>query len=266
MALLGQLNKIFVALVYGFILLPVFFVIYVAFFDSQFLAFPPPGYTLEWFAKALDQDALINGFITSAQVALVAATIGVVFGTLSSIALVYHRFPGRQLLRSLLLSPLVVPSIVIGTALYVFYIQLAQTTGWNPTENLTGLVIAHTMLTIPWSVRLITANLDMLDQSPEEAARNLGADARTTFLRITLPRMRSGIVAASLFSFVISFENLEVSLLLVSPGSTTLPIAMMQYLRFEMDPTIAAASTIQIAIIGVLLIISDRFVKLSRVV
>jgi len=106
----------------------------------------------------------------------------------------------------------------------------------------------------------------MLDRSIEEAARNLGASAWSTFWYVTLPRMRAGIVAAALFSFIISFENLEVSVLLVTPGSTTLPIAMLQYLEFEMDPTLAAASAIQIAIIAILLLISDRYVKLSRVV
>ena len=187
-------------------------------------------------------------------------------GILASIAIVYFDFPGRELMKSLLLAPLLVPGIVIGTALYIYFIQIAQVTGFNATMSMTGLLVAHVMLTIPWSVRLIVASLGMLDRSVEEAARNLGASAWTTFYRITLPRMRSGIVAAALFSFVISFENLEVSVLLVSPGNTTLPIAMLQYLEWDMDPTLAAASTVQIIIIGALLLISDRFVKLSQVV
>ncbi|WP_293721275.1 ABC transporter permease [Stappia sp.] len=255
-----------IVLLYLFLLLPVLAVTYVSFFDSQFLSFPPPGYTLRWFANVLEQDALISGFITSGEVALLASVIGVVSGVLASLALVHFEFPGREAIKSFLLAPLLVPGIVIGTALYIFYIQIAQSTGWNPTRSLTGLVVAHVMLTIPWSVRLIAASMGMLDRSVEEAARNLGAGALKTFVLITLPRMRAGIVAAALFSFVISFENLEVSVLLVQPGATTLPIAMLQYIEWNMDPTLAAASAVQILIIGALLLISDRFVKLSQVV
>jgi len=100
----------------------------------------------------------------------------------------------------------------------------------------------------------------------EEAAANLGAGPLTVFRRITLPMMRPGLVAASLFSFIQSFENLELSLLLVGPGRITLPVAMLNYLEFRIDPTIAAVATMQIVIIGVLMLITDRFVKLSRIV
>lgn len=258
--------RVLIFLLYGFLLLPVVAVTYVAFFDSKFLMFPPPGYTLEWFANVFRQRAFIEGFVTSGQVAFLASLIGVFSGTLAAFSLVYFDFPGRKAALNFMLAPLLVPGIVAGTALYIFYIQVGQTTGWFPTRSLAGLVIAHVVLTIPWSVRLIVASLGMLDRSIEEAARNLGASAWSTFWHVTLPRMRAGIVAAAIFSFVISFENLEVSVLLVTPGSTTLPIAMLQYLEFEMDPTLAAASAIQIAIVAILLLVSDRYVKLSRVV
>jgi putative spermidine/putrescine transport system permease protein len=159
-----------------------------------------------------------------------------------------------------------VPNIVLGTALYVFYIAVSDSTGLELTRGIAGLVAAHLLLTVPWSIRLISANLIGIDRSIEEAAANLGANPLRTFLSITLPQMRSGVIAAALFSFIISFENLELSLLLVEPGATTLPIAIMQYLEFNMDPTIAAVSTAQIVIIAALLVITDRFVKLSRVV
>lgn len=255
-----------IVLVYGLMLLPVIFVVWLSFFNSAFPSFPPPGYTLHWFARAATRQSFTSGFLTSMEVAIVAAVIGVAAGTLASLALARHRFPGRDALNMLLLSPLIVPGIVIGTALFIFYIDIAGIFRWNPMRHIIGLVIAHTMLTIPWSIRLISANLVMQDPKVEEAARNLGADAWTTFRRVTLPMMRAGIVAATLFSFIVSFENLEVSLMVVAPGTTTFPIALLQYLEFNIDPTIAAASTVQIVIIGVLLLISDRFVKLSRIV
>jgi putative spermidine/putrescine transport system permease protein len=179
---------------------------------------------------------------------------------------VRYRFPGRGTLNTLLLGPLVVPGIVAGTALYVYYVALEKTLDLDIRATLPGLVLGHILLTIPWTVRLVSASLIGLDRAMEEAAANLGAPPLTVFRRITLPMMRPGLVAASLFSFIQSFENLELSLLLVGPGRITLPVAMLNYLEFRIDPTIAAVATIQIVLIGALMLITDRFVKLSRIV
>ena len=122
------------------------------------------------------------------------------------------------------------------------------------------------LLTIPWTVRLVAASLQGLDRSAEEAAANLGARPLTVFWRVTLPMLRPGVVAACLFSFIQSFENLELTLLLVGPGRVTLPVAMLNYLEFRVDPTLAAVATVQIILVGALMLITDRFVKLSRVV
>ncbi len=254
------------ALVLSFLLLPVVFVVWVSFFDSPFLTFPPEGYTTDWYGVALSRPEFLTGFITSGIVAISSSLIAVSSGVMAAIALTRYDFPGRDLLRALLLSPLLIPNIVLGVALYIFFIFVADTFLVDLTSNYTGLIAAHSMLVLPWSVRLVGANLVSLDPSLEEAAMNLGASRWTAFFRVTLPQIRSGIVAAILFSLIISFENLELSLLIVSPGRTTLPIAIMQYLEFNMDPTISAVSTIQIVVIATLLLISDRFVKLSRIV
>jgi putative spermidine/putrescine transport system permease protein len=255
-----------IALAFAIMVMPVVFVIWSAFFDSPFLSFPPPGYTVRWFAEAFGRPAFLSGFWMSMKIALIAALAGVCMGTLASLVLVRSRFRGRGFLNSLLLSPLMVPNIVLGIALYVFFIWIADHSPLDLTTGMAGLVVAHTLLTLPWSVRLISASLVGADRSIEEAAMNLGAGPFRTFLTVTLPLMRSGVIAAALFSFIISFENLELSLLLVGPGSTTFPIALMQYLEFNMDPTAAAASAIQVTLIVCLLLIADRQVKLSRIV
>lgn len=256
----------FVSSVFVFLLVPVVFIVWVAFFDSAFLTFPPPGYTLHWFAEAAKTPVFLNGFLTSLFVAAIAASISVIIGAVAALALVRHKFPGSEALNGLLLSPLIIPNIVLGIALYIFFVAIADSFGFDLTASNSGLIIAHAMLVLPWSVRLIGANLIGQDLSIEEAASNLGASRITVFRRITFPLMRGGIVAAALFSFIISFENLELSLLLVTPGRTTLPIALMQYLEFNMDPTIAAVSSVQIFIIAALLLLTDRFFKLSRIV
>ncbi len=133
-------------------------------------------------------------------------------------------------------------------------------------RKLPGLIGGHTLIVIPWVVRLITASLAGFDRAIEEAALNLGATPWTAFFRITLPSIRPGIVAGSLFGFVTSFGNLEMSLFLLSPGMTTLPIAILQYLEWRLDPTIAAVSVMQITLIAAAMIVTDRYVKLARVV
>ena len=250
----------------GFILLPLIFVIWLAFFQNEIVSFPPEGYTLRWFRAIFDQNKFVDGFVVSIQTGLVATLLGLALGVPAALAVARRRFAGRETLNTLLLMPLVVPGVVLGTSIYVFHIETEIATGLPIIGSLGGLIAAHTLVVIPWCVRLVTASLAGMDRATEEAAQNLGATPLVTFFRVTLPAIRPGIVAGALFGFVMSFGNLEMSLFLVGPGRTTLPIAILQYLEWKLDPTIAAVSVLQIAIIGVAMIVTDRYVKLSRVV
>lgn len=247
-------------------LCPLFFVIALSFFKDSILFFPPSGYTLSWYQNAWENQSFINGFIFSLQIALISALIGVSLGVMAALGIVRFKFSGAQYINTLLLSPLLMPGIVTGIAIYLFYLRTENFLDQDIVGTIGGLVLAHICLTIPWTVRLVSASMHGLDGSIEEAARNLGANSRVAFFRVTLPMLRPAIVAAALFSFIVSFENLEVSLSLVGPGNTTLPIAIMQYLEFNLDPTIAAVSTVQILLLGVIMLVTDRFVKLSQVV
>jgi len=263
---LRWLHRAFVALIYLFMLSPLLFVVWLSFFKDAILYFPPSGYTLSWYVKAWDNSAFANGFLFSLQVALIAAVGGVALGVLAALGIIRHRFRGAQAVNTLLLSPLLVPGIVAGVAIYLFYLRAENTLDMDIVGTYGGLVLAHVCLTIPWTVRLVSASMSGLDPSIEEAARNLGASGRVAFFRVTLPMLRPAIVAAALFSFIVSFENLELSLSLVGPGRTTLPIAIMQYLEFNLDPTIAAVSSVQILLLGIVMLVTDRYVKLSQVV
>jgi putative spermidine/putrescine transport system permease protein len=255
-----------VALVFLFMFTPLIFVLWVSVFKNEVVTFPPQGYTLAWFGNAWANSAFLNGFIASIQIGVFSMLAGLALGIPASFALVRGRFPGRETLNAFLLSPLIVPGIVAGTAIYIYFVQLELWTGVRVIATLPGFVLAHVALTIPWTVRLISASLVGVDQSIEEAAANLGARPLTTFWRVTLPMIRPGVVAAAIFSFIVSFTDLEMSLFLVGPGRSTLQIAMLQYLEWKFDPTVAAVSVVQIAIIGVGLLVTDRFVKLSKVV
>ena len=259
-------HRTFVFLMYFFMLCPLIFLIWLSFFKDAILYFPPSGYTLKWYVLAWQNKAFASGFIFSMQVAITAALIGLVMGVLAALGMARYRFKGASGVNTMLLSPLLIPGIVAGVAIYLMYLAAENFLNIDIVGTYGGLVLAHVCLTIPWTVRLVSASMAGLDPSIEEAARNLGANGRVAFLRITLPMLRPAIVAAGLFSFIVSFENLEVSLSLVGPGHTTLPIAILQYLEFKLDPTIAAVSSVQILILGIVMLVTDRYVKLSQVV
>lgn len=251
----------------AYILTPLFFVTWLSFFHQEIPSFPPDeGYSLRWYAEVPNNSRFLQGFVLSFQVAIAATLIGLAVGIPAALAISRSRFTGREALNSLLLMPLVVPGIVLGIALFVFHIELEIATEISLRGTIGGLIAGHVLIVIPWTVRLITASLAGVNLTIEEAAQSLGANRWVTFRRVTLPSILPGIVAAALFGFVSSFGNLEMSLFLVGPGRTTLPIAILQYLEWKIDPTIAAVSVMQIAIIATAMLITDRFVKLSRVV
>jgi putative spermidine/putrescine transport system permease protein len=251
-------------LVLGFVVAPLLFVIYVSFFSNRIVSFPPEGYTLRWFTSAWSIAAFRDGFLLSIQVGLVATLGALLVGVPAAILIGRYRFPGREALLTLLMSPLIVPAIVAGTAVYLAFIRFEIGTDIQIAGTMPGLVGAHTVIAIPWTLRLVLASLLGADRSIEEAALNLGATPAIAFATVVLPVIKPGIVAGGLFAFVISFIDLEKSIFLVGPGRTTLPIAIVQYLEWNLDPTICAVATIQIGLIGALLLISDRFVKLSK--
>lgn len=262
------LNRVYFALsaaVVAFIVLPLLIIVWASFFANQILTFPPTGYTLSWYARAWEMETFREGFLVSTQTAIIATVISLALGIPASLALVRFPFPGRDTIQMVLLAPMIVPGIVAGTALYIAFIEIEVLTEMRIAGTMGGLLIGHALLALPWTVRLVASSLAGTNRSIEEAAAGLGASPLTVFRRITLPSIRSGIIAAALFSFVISFIDLEKSLFLVGPGRTTLQIALVNYLEWNLDSTVAAVATVQIFIIGALLVISDRYAKLSRV-
>jgi putative spermidine/putrescine transport system permease protein len=252
------------------VLAPLLAVIWVSFFENKIIGFPPSGYTLKWFANAWNLDRFHRGFTLSVQVGVVATIASLLIGVPAAFVLARKKFPGHEVVHSLLMSPLIVPGIVAGAAIFMFLIEVEVFfndqlgIGLPLSGSMFGLYVAHTLLALPWTVRLVTASLIGMDRQMEEAAMSLGATPWRTFWRVTLPVIRPGIVAGAMFSFVISFVDLEKSLFLVGSGRTTLPIEMVNYLEWNIDPTIAAVATMQTLLIAAALIISDRFFKLTR--
>lgn len=254
-----------VTAIFLFLLGPLLVIVWASFFADKILTFPPNGYTLAWYWRAWELSDFADGFLLSLQVAACATLASLLLGVPAALAIERFAFPGRETIRQVLLSPMYVPAIVAGAAVYIYFIEFEILTKVQLASTFGGLVIAHSLIALPWTMRLVCASLVIANTSSEEAARSLGANQLQTFLLVTLPIIRPGIIASAMFSFIASFSDLEKSLFLVGPGKITLPIAIINYLEWSLDPTISAVATVQIAIIGAALIVSDRFVKLGKV-
>ncbi|TPG59200.1 ABC transporter permease [Roseomonas nepalensis] len=246
--------------------MPLVMTAYISLFRDAVVIFPPSGYSTAWYARIMEFPRFGTSLGTSLRIAAMATAGSLLIGIPASLALVRHRFPGRGALNVLLLSPLTVPGVVIGLSIYVLVVEAEIATEAPLIGSDLVLVLAHLLITTPWVVRLCVANLIGLDRSVEEAAANLGASPLSVLWRVTLPMMRQGIVAAALFAFIVSFENIELTLFLISPGVMTLPISILQYLEYRVDPLVAAVVMVQTLVIAGLLILLDRYVKLSRIV
>jgi putative spermidine/putrescine transport system permease protein len=246
------------------VFVPLLLTLYLSVFDEKLILFPPRGYTLAWYAAIWPN---FHGAVAiTLELAIVAVIGSLLLGVPAGIALSRYRLRGIGVVSALLLAPLTVPGIALGLAIYLFLILIEIATSWPLTGSLLGLVLAHLLVTTPWVVRLSLAALTNHDRAAEEAATSLGARPLTVIWRVTLPAMRQGIIAAGLFAFISSFGNLEMALFLVVPGVTTLPVAVLQYLEYHIDPLIAAVAVAQMALVGIVLVVLDRFVRLGEVV
>jgi putative spermidine/putrescine transport system permease protein len=230
----------FSGLAVAFLMAPLLVVVPMSFNDSSFFSFPPTRLSLRWYREFFASRDWVSATITSAQVGLVVAVASTVLGTLAALGLVRGRFPGRSLVRSFVLSPLITPVIVLAVALYYAFAHLRLN------GTLTGLAIGHTILALPYVVVVIGASLEMFDVTLERAAMGLGAGPLRTFWRITLPLIRAGVLVGGLFAFLTSFDEVVIAIFVSGPTTMTLPRKMWDGIRYEINPTIAAASSLLI--------------------
>jgi putative spermidine/putrescine transport system permease protein len=229
-------------LAYAFLLLPIAVVVALSFTSGATLAFPPPGLSLRWFRYLAGRDEFIAAAIISAQIAALASIGAAVLGLPASLALTRGRFRMKSWIEHALMSPAILPGIITGVALLQYFTAIGLV------RSFPRLVIAHIIICLPYAMRSISACLRGIDPSIEEASRTLGAGSWRTFLRVLLPLLRPGVTAAMVFSFVTSFDNVVVSIYLIGGDTVTLPIRIFTYLEWQFDPSIAAISTIFVAV------------------
>lgn len=248
----------YVGLVLLFLALPVLIVVPLAFSTDVSLTFPPRGFSLRWFANIWARPEFLDAFRLSAEVAVMATAFSLAAGVPAAIAFVRYRFPGRDALLMLFMTPLVFPAIVLAAALALVMTPLGLL------RNVWGLVLAHVVLTLPYILRTAVATLTEIDRSYQEAAHTLGADRWQAFRHVTLPMLRPGLIAGATFALIISFYEFTVSMFLVGPGVTTLPIEMYNYSEFTLDPTLAAISTVLLGLTSIAILVIERLVGLGR--
>jgi putative spermidine/putrescine transport system permease protein len=253
-----RLGSAYNGLFYGFLLAPIVIVVVASLNSGSDLTFPPEGLSLRWFRYLAGRDEFLSSAYVSFKLAMLASVTSIVLGLLASLALVRERFRGKEVAEAVLMSPLVLPGIITGVALLQFF-TLAGLGG-----SFLRLFLGHVVISTPYAVRSVSSCLYGIDPDLEEASYILGANAWRTFRRVLLPLLSPGIVAAFLFTFVTSFDNVVVSMYLYGSDTVTLPIRIMTYLEWQFDPSIAAISTILIAITVTLVVIGERVIGPSK--
>ncbi|RAI42592.1 ABC transporter permease [Rhodoplanes roseus] len=241
-----------------FLLVPLLTVAAASFSPTPVFDLPLDGASLRWYARIATLDGFWPALSLSLQIALLSTAIALVIGTLAAIAIVRGRLPGAEALATALVSPLMMPGLVLGIALLQYFRAMGFTATWS------ALLLAHLVVTLPYVARTMIAGLALFDFTLVEAARTLGCTYAGAILRVMVPALAPSFLTAGLFSFLASFDNYPVSIFLTDVRTKTLPIKMLQYIEEAPDPTLAALSTLILAATVILLVASDRLIGLHR--
>ncbi|TAJ79111.1 ABC transporter permease [bacterium] len=240
----------FVALIFAFLISPSIVVVILSFSSAPYLTFPPPGLSLQWYESYVHSESWMDATVRSVLVAGAVTVISLVLGTLAAIGLVRYAAFGSQLLRAILISPIIMPSIVLGIGLYYVFAK------WHIVGTWYGLVLAHTVLATPFVIITVSAALSGVERTLEKAALSMGASAWRTFWSVLLPQIRSGVWAGAVFAFITSFDEIVVTMF-IAGLSPTLPKKMYDGIKFEVSPTLTSVATVLIVVSAAVLILGS---------
>lgn len=248
-------------LVLAFLMVPILIIIPLSFnaepyfsFTTGMLAFDPAAYSMRWYANIFDDPKWILSIKNSFIIGICAALIATVLGTIAAVGLSSPVMPFKRFFMALLLSPMIVPLIIVAAGMFFFY------TRFNLVGSYVGLIIAHAALGIPFVIITVTATLSGFDRSLYNAGISMGASPFKSFRDIVIPLIRPGVISGGLFAFVTSFDEVVLVLFLAGPGQRTIPRQMFSGLREQINPTILAVATLLI-LISVTLLITLEFLR-----
>ena len=243
----------FALLLIVFLIAPTLILIPLSFSSGVTLQFPPPGFSLRWYEELFSSPSWTRATIISMQVAIATSILATVLGTITSFGLVRGRFPGKSLVNALVMSPLIVPIVIIAIGMFAIF------SGWRLTGTVAGLVLAHTVLAMPFVVINVSASLAGMDRDLESASMSLGAGPLTTFRYVTLPSIMPGVLAGALFAFIVSWDEVVIAIFLTSPLVNTLPALLFSQVQNDLEPTIAAVATVLTLVTTSLIVIALVF-------
>ncbi|WLS00126.1 ABC transporter permease [Shinella sumterensis] len=229
---------LFCLLVAILLLAPTLVVIPMSFNGNKSLAFPPVGFSWQWYGNFFSSPDWTTSFSNSLIVAIIVAVVATVIGTLAAFGVSRAAARRGGLLRALLITPMVVPGVVLAIGIYAVYLDT------HLVGTVTGFVLAHTMLAIPFVLIAVQASLEVFDRRLETAASSLGAGRLTVFRTVTLPLILPGVLSGALFAFITSFDEIIVALFITSPYLKTLPVQIYTSITRDADPTVAAVGTL----------------------
>ncbi len=227
--------------------------------STQYLRFPPEGFSPRWWQAALTERWMAPTWF-SLQLAAVTALAATGLGTLAALGIHRGTFRGRDALLAVLLSPLILPQIVTGAALlqFIAILNVRDLLGFP------ALLLGHVVITLPYAVRTVLVSLQGVDRRLEWAAQDLGADPLQTFWRVTLPLIKNGAFAGFVFAFIVSFNDVPISLFLGRPGNVPIPIAILGHVESRFDPAVSAVAVVTIVIVLALIAVGERFARVSE--
>ncbi len=251
---LSTLGRAYVGLVLFFLYAPILVMAAMSFNASEFYQLPF-AFSTEWYARLMQNDAVVAASWRSVWIAGAVTAIATVLGTAASIALFRYEFRGKRVLQALLFPPIAIPWLITGTAMLIFFFGIGMGRG-TP-----SVIIGHVALALPYVIVVVSARLATFDRALEEAAQSLGASPWMVTRAVTLPWIAPGVVAGALFAFAVSFDQFVVSYFLAEPGDATLPVLIYTSIRKGFTPEINAVSTIIIAVSMILMLLVARFSK-----
>lgn len=241
-----------------FLMAPLVVTVAVSFGSSPVFTLPPPAWSGRWYDRLWAARDLWPAVWTSIEIAALSTALALVLGTLAAIALVRGQVPGRETVITFLISPLMLPGLVIGIAMLEGFRAAGLREVW------TSLMVAHVVITLPYVVRTVLAALSLFDFTLLDAARTLGLTYPVAVMRVLVPSLGPAFLTSGLFAFLASMDNYPISIFFTDAWTKTLPIQMLQYVEERPDPTVAAISALLIGLAIVALVIGDRLVGLRR--
>jgi putative spermidine/putrescine transport system permease protein len=237
----GVLN-VFVALILIILVAPILIIVPLSLSSARYFVFPPPGFSLQWYERFLGRPEWTDSIVVSLEVAVLSTVISLAAGVPAALALVRGRFRLKALVYGLTLAPMILPSVIISISLFFFFSRFGMI------GSPVAIALGHSVVALPVVVLIMSATLSGFDIQLENAAVSLGASPFQAFRRVTLPLVASGVASSAIFAFLVSFDELMISLFLATPNTVTLPVRIWTTVLWQVEPTIAAVSTLLIVI------------------